>query len=835
MSNELRPVWQQVELLINDGISLVPVHDQDQTIRGKLYPKKSPYAEWKIYQTERITRQELFHQMEQHNTTAVAMVCGAISGNLEAIDVDVKYLPGIDARLFADLKELYPDLLAKLRVHKSPSGGCHIIYRIEPGYTIPPSTKLAQRHSTPDELQQNPKLKSKCFIETRGEGGLICVPPSVGYIVRKDCPIPVLTWAERCTLIELCISYNTYIKADKPYTPNRAEVEYYDENPFEHYNRTVDPVALFEQCGWTYLTTRGQYLLFTRPGGTQGNAHASFNTNQRFYFIFATQSDLDSDRAYNPATILAHYQFNGDKQKAYAWLVANGYGRIKQHIEQSVAKRAAISGNELPKNISQQGQELYQQTVEQLNTQHPYGIFWELDKHDEVKISRERLYAVAEALGFRYNEPGQEVVRIVDNFIYRRTERYFYDTLKAYIHADDGDLLEDICNAYEAFVQKNGSFTITRLQLLDHTLILIDTRDTCYKFYQNGYVIINQSGFELNGYTTLHVQLIWAEKVQQRDYQFNDSGCVYTDFLQHAVNLDQNRQHIMRAIGYLAHDYKDETTGYFIVLSEQCPDPMQGGGSGKNLFCNLLSLTTTFASVPGSQKKQDEKLLQTWRGERVFAISDAPKDFNFTFLKELTTGNAIVKRLFKDEISVGVRDTPKFIVHTNYASDVQDGGVKGRIIQIEFTGFFNRQRGVDVHYSKHFPMDWTADDFAGYDTFICQCVQMWLHGGLKLNNIELSATGWEKQFVVTYGQVLWDFINENWTDNWKDKFVTNFTFNRQLEDFLNENNIAPKFKPSSQKINKALDEWCRKHGYGADKKAKQDNQRGREFLQDPPF
>lgn len=835
MDNQLHPVWQQVEQLLDAGINLVPVRDRDENINGRLLAKKTPYSDWKIYQTEQINRQTLFNQMEQHNTTAVAMVCGAISGNLEGIDIDEKYMPGISARFFADLKEFYPDIFDKLRVHRTPSGGCHIPYRIEQGHEVPASQQLACRQPTEDELLAAPKRKKYCFIETRGTGSLMCTPPSVGYTVRKAQPIPVLAWQERCILIELCRSYNLYIREEKPYKPNRTEVDYYDENPFEHYNRTCDPVELFNQCGWGFVARRGDYIWFTRPGGRQGDVHASYNVQKQYYYIFTVNSDLESERAYNPATILAHYHFNGDKQRTYQWLVSQGYGRIKQPVEQRIARRAAITGNALPANASDAARQLHAQTVEQLTQTHPHGIFWKLTNEDEVRISRERLYAVAEALGFRWLKTTDELVQIVDIFIHRRDERYFYDTLKQYIHEEDGTLQEDICNAYEAFIEKHGKFSARRLQLLQTDNILTDTRSTCYKYYLNGCIIINRHTIELTPYDQLTDYLIWAEKVQPRDYIQNTSEGIYVDFLNKAVELHKNKEHVMRTLGYLAHEYKDETTGYFVVLSEQCPDPMQGGGSGKNLFCSLLALTTTFASAPGSQKKGDVNFLQTWHGERIFAISDAPKDFNFTFLKELTTGSAIVKRLFKDEFAVGVKGTPKFIVHTNYASDVQDGGVKGRIIQIEFTGFFTRERGVNVEYGKHFPDDWSAEDYNVYDTFICQCVQLWLQSNLRLNNIELSVTGWEKQFTITHGQTIYDFINLHWSTDWKDNFITNATFNRQLAEFCEENNIAQKYKPTSFRINKALDAWCKKNNYWMDKQSIEGGQRGRKFYEEPSF
>jgi hypothetical protein len=835
MNNELHPVWQQVELLLNAGINVIPVRDKDEVYKEKIYAKKTPYREWQKYQLERIGRQQLFHLMEHHNTTAVAMVCGAISGNLEVIDVDVKYLPGIDARLFSDIKEFYPDLWAKLKRNQSSSGGKHIIYRVAPGHDVPGSTQLAVREATADELLINPKRKTYCFIETRGTGGLCTAPPSMGYTELNDVPIPVLTWEERCTIVELCRSYNQYIKPDKPYTPNKAEAAYYDESPFEHYNRTCDAVELLTNCGWAMVANRGGYIRFTKPGGKKGDVHGSFDVAKRVFHVFSSNADLEGDRAYNPSTILAYYQFNDDKKRAYQWLVEAGYGRIKPVVERRIVQRAVTGAHELPANVSDAAREQYVEVAARMATQHPHGIFWEFDDDGDVKISRERLYAVAEALGFRYYEQRDEAVRVVDVFIHQCTERYFYDTIKAYIHDDDGDILEDICNAYEAYIEKHGRFTIRRLQMLDTDLILKDTRDTCYKFYQNGVVCITANGIDVFEYSVFENNLVWQFKVQPRNYVHSTAPCLYTDFLALAVGLNQNREHIMRTIGYLAHDWKDETTAYFIVLSEQCPDPMQGGGSGKNLFCNLFNLTTTYKSVPGSQVQLNEKFLQSWNGERIFAVSDAKKDFQFGFLKELTSGSALLKKLFKDERIVGVNDLPKFIIQTNYSSDAEDGGVVGRIIQIEFTGFFNRSRGIDVHYGKHFANDWTAEDYAGYDTFICQCVQAWLAGGRKLENKQLSATGWEKQFIMTYGQNLYDFINLNYDDNWKNRFISNELFNRQLDQFCFESNIQLKYRPSSQKINRALDEFCKKQNCMFDKDAKVDNIRGRKFTFDVPF
>lgn len=809
MSDQLHPVWQQVEQLLEAGVNLVPVRDRDETINGRVYNKKTPYAEWKQYQAVLIDRQELFNQMERHNTTAVAIVCGTVSGNLEGIDIDTKYQPGTDVRFFTDLQTLYPDIFVKLRVHKTPSGGCHIPYRIA-GQVVPPSTQLARRPATADELLADPKKKFRCFIETRGQGALMGCPPSMGYTVRRDVPIPTLTWEERCTLIELAKSYNTYIKLEKPYTPNRAEVNYYDENPFEHYNRTVDPVELMANCGWAFVANRGQYIWFTKPGGKKGDVHASFNTADRYFYVFSVNADLEGDRAYNPATVLAHYNFNNDKQRTYQWLVQAGYGRIKPQVEQRIARTKALTGAPLPENISEAGRAAHAQAVTQLTTAHPHGVFWQPDAQGEMHISRLRWRAVAEALGFRFYNG--EPVQITNNFIHRCDERHVFDTLRTYINEADADLYEQIYNSHQSFLQKNGKFEISQLEKLPIDLILRDTRNTCYKFYTNGYVQVTAAGYHLLPYTTIGDQLVWADKVQPRDFTPGNTNGVYTDFLEKAVELSRHRQHIMRCIGYLAHDWKDETTGYIIVLTEQCPDPRQGGGTGKNLLCNLFNLTTTYTSIPGSQAQFNEKFLQSWNGQRIFGISDVEEKFPYAFLKDMATGSALVKKLFKNDQTFTVADLPKFVLQTNFSFDISDGGLKRRIIYIEFTNFFTENKGVKKHYGKHFWNDWDEHDFQSYDNFICESIVEWMAKDCELVNIGMSDTGWEKQFIYNFNEDLLEFMGEYADLFTRKEFLFNSEVKKMYDDFMAVRSNG-NYKVSPRKLNNAIEFYFQKNGY----------------------
>lgn len=780
MSTDLLPVFIAAKKMLSNGISVIPVF-------GKGHKKaKSPSIDsWKSFQNEKITEDDLFKSLNKNKVPAIAAICGRVSNNLEVIDVDVKNWYGIDAIYFKAIQDIYPSLWDKLFIVKTLNGGFHIYIRVSSG-TIPGNKKLCCK-----------KDIKEAAIETRGEGGYVLAPPSDGYTIFKDNEIPILTWNERCSLIALAESLSESVKEAVKDKIIKTNSDYYNENPFDHYNGSDQGANILQSNGWELLKKSGQNIYYQRPQQEEkGRIGASFHVGLRIFYFFTSSTEFKHETGYNPSQVLSIISFNGDNKKTFAHLVNSGFGKIKPEKEKLLAVSRAKRGLEIPNNISEEGKKIYEETKIQLKNDHPFGTFWEYDEKSKVCIDRESLEKISIAMGYLVYD--DELVNISDGFIYKKTELEYYKEIKKYIKEEDNDIF----NALSIFAQHNIKWIISILPILNDELILKDSREMCFKLFKNGVVVIDNKTIELHQYAEVDLY-IWYDKIQPRDFVFFEGG-KYVDFLEKSIGITDS---LKQTIGFLTHEYKDETTANIIVLSEVCLDPKDGGGSGKNVFCDLLKLSTTYTSKPGAQAKFDEKFFQSWNGQKIFAISDVPKHFDFSFLKEPSSGSFIHKLLFKNETIIPVEKAPKLIVQTNYSYEIIDGGLRRRIVPIEFTTFFTNAGGIDKHYGCLFPKGWSEEDYNGYDTFIARCILKWLKSGLTISRLTLSDGGWIKQFEQTYGPIILSLVQEYW-DKWVEMGkITNEDFNQNCESFYKENTINIKYHPSSNKINKAIIEY----------------------------
>ena len=318
--------------LAEAGLSPIPADRDTKRTVGFLLPKDADGNHvWSPYQERIATEAELVRFFTQPTTTALALICGLVSGNLECLDHDA---PELFKPWCALVEEMAPGLLGRLVVVQTQSGGYHVIYRCS---SVERSRKLAQK---PVEREGKPARET--LIETKGEGGYFLTAPTEGYTVLQGSlhNIPEITPDERLILLNAAKSFNLAADDHRPAERGVTPTSGNGLRPGDDYNARGNPLPLLEQAGWKVLPRRrGDSLLLRRPGKAEGGCSATWNHIPNRLYVFSTNAyPFAAERAYSPFQIYTLLEHAGDFSAAAAALAAQRLGNNGR--AQTVAEKA---------------------------------------------------------------------------------------------------------------------------------------------------------------------------------------------------------------------------------------------------------------------------------------------------------------------------------------------------------------------------------------------------------------------------------------------------------------------------------------------------------------
>lgn len=310
-------IEKTISSLLGAGLSVIPI----------IMPEKKPSQAWKQYQQ----RLPNIGELNFNNSDGVALICGAVSGNVEVIDIDAKNDPKLVERFDEAVQHFCADVLTQdnVVIQRTVSGGLHIIYRC-------------------DFIEGNQKLaKNKdgvVLIETRGEGGYIVIDPTPGYaIVLGDLSeIRTIDQEQRTRLMDACRSLNEYFQ--KVYVPKTSShIESDADSPGNMYNRSGKLEPLIEPLGWTFSHEYKENQYWRRPDKKVGHS-ASWNGTH--FYVWTSSTVLEPEKAYTLFSLRTHLQFGGDFSACAAQLVKEGYGKpIKQTSANTLTKEIQKKNN----------------------------------------------------------------------------------------------------------------------------------------------------------------------------------------------------------------------------------------------------------------------------------------------------------------------------------------------------------------------------------------------------------------------------------------------------------------------------------------------------------
>lgn len=307
------------------GMSVVPARDDGS--------KRPQFDSWKNFQTKRATRELTEKWYLANPSWGVGLICGAVSGRLEMTELESARMDSesLDKILVAmerhGIGTLWDVLTVDGYCEYTPSGGLHLLYRIE-DEVVPGNTKIA--------MDVTGRIT---YAETRGEGGFVVVAPSSGTVhpsgdswsvsAGRLGVVPTLSWRERCALhaaLKEALDERVLPEYTRPVSTGSYDRSQ-GERPGDAFNEDPSTTIgdILTRNGWKYLgTSRGQER-YVHPQSSDMSTHSACTGHNGSPNLYAW-SGLPREDFYDKFSLLTHLEFNGDFSAAGRYLRGQGYG-----------------------------------------------------------------------------------------------------------------------------------------------------------------------------------------------------------------------------------------------------------------------------------------------------------------------------------------------------------------------------------------------------------------------------------------------------------------------------------------------------------------------------
>lgn len=784
---------------------------------------------WKKFQTEIATDEELTQQFTHGKCKGIAVVCGSVSKGLEVIDIDLKY--DITKDLWERLTDKLNFIIDKLYQVKTKSGGYHLYYFTE---QIEGNQKLANRPATPEELKENPNVKSIVLIETRFFGGYVIAPPSEGYTKKNAFEIPIISIDEREQILSICRSFNEVFEEEKP-RHKHTETNTFAKTPWDDYNDKCNAVELLERHGWSVVNTDKQRTIFKRPGNTDSKSSGDYHHELRLFKVFTTSSQFEPGKGYKPYALYTILEHNGDYSAAAKQLIKDGYGEQANSVEKKLSTKITRSlgaGHSFDRVaeilMTEEGKS--KSEAEQLINDVIAGrgeiiqTFWTVNETKQgvtITIQRHKLIEFLFDNGFHlfFYDKNSNIYRIVrqnDGFVVEATTEMIKKFVKDYIQnlpakfdsITPNELLEVVMKGSDSYF---GSGMIEFLAKKDINLLKDDAKAAYFPF-KNGIVRVDNKCSALVSYGEVN-KAVWLSQVIDFnidvDTDFAEELCEFWRFLQSIAGKDDEMlEYLLSLTGYLLHQYKDPARPFAVILAEQTEDERKGGGTGKGIFVKALSYMSNIERVDGKNFKLDKSFAFQRVGldTKILAIEDVRKNVDFEGFYSVITEGITVEKKNKDELFIPYKDSPKVLFTTNYTLPSTGDHAKRRQRVFEFSNFFSATNTpLDFFGHKLFD-DWDQDEWNRFYNLMFIAVTFYLKFGVK--DIAVGEKMHRKHIRLNFGEEYldwWDSFIKDEKGKWND-------FKALYNSFLLSNDYDKK-DFSSRKFKKAMDESVEKFAY----------------------
>lgn len=265
--------------LRKSGVSVIPVNNKIPIVKG-----------WRTLPVS----------LSEFSGDGIALVCGMASHNVEVIDIDNH--SDKTEEILNGLLRVCPRVV----VNRTQHGGYHLIYRCS---KVEGNRKLAKENGL-------------TVVETRGEGGIIVIPPTCGYetLVGSLFDIPVITTRERERLFKEAVRYDEQperktVSNTTPAAGGQPRGKGSIRERFNSIEGAGDAaLQVMLSHGWVMVGNNR----IRRPGKKWGHSGTwGYLSYPYVLYVFSSNcSPFEPNRAYTPFDIYMKLEYNEDISRA---------------------------------------------------------------------------------------------------------------------------------------------------------------------------------------------------------------------------------------------------------------------------------------------------------------------------------------------------------------------------------------------------------------------------------------------------------------------------------------------------------------------------------------
>jgi len=391
-----------------------------------------------------------------------------------------------------------------------------------------------------------------------------------------------------------------------------------------------------------------------------------------------------------------------------------------------------------------------------------FDIKWKVENKEDgttirkvggISINYLKFLSILTDLGFRRidMDKGHYFIHIDDNKIEEVDDVYMKGVFKSHleqmpqvVHVGDAILHRDMVLNYilgrqAQFFDKN---IICHLPRIDMDQVNQDTRETAWFYYTNKCVKITAEGIDLMDYTALADCYVWSDSILTREITLLDSkdqdGNIWMEFLANVCDGDSDRVgNLMRIIGFLMHKYYEGKMKTIVFTDSRVSDDPEGRTGKGLIFKGIKHMMNRDAKTdrgvlctingkefnPDNERRYEKCDINT----RVIHINDVRPNYDVErHYNEIEDGITVNKK-FQMPFTIHV----KIGISTNRTLRLAGGSSMDRFQVVDLSDHYSKDFTPEKEFGKWFFRDFTDREWALFDTFMLNCMRLYLRDGLR--------------------------------------------------------------------------------------------------------